>query len=238
MARWTDLAEWTGTPNHGGPIEEHLYLVEHTAEGTYTGTISWQQNRASKVSSHFIVAKDGRAAQMVDTAQQAWTQILGNPYSVSVENEGHPTEQLTPAQIEKSAQILARAHREHGIPLQVTNRVGTPGLGHHSMGYESGVNWGHNSCPGQLIIAQKPWIVARAEDIVNGDTMDPEDFKALIWRVEAILNDRPTVIEGPTKGEENKLHTRLVALALAPSQVDVEVAVESALNRTRLEVTP
>ena len=173
MGIWTDLATWVGpTPNSGGVILRYLYVVEHIADGSFDGTIAWQKNPTADVSSHFIVAKDGRIAQMVDTNRQSWTQIQGNPYSISIENEGHTGDSLTPAQVEASARLLERAHREHGIPLQVTNRVGTPGLGHHSMGYESGVNWGHQFCPGEPIKAQKGAIVAQAIDISGGTVSD------------------------------------------------------------------
>ena len=33
-----------------------------------------------------------------------------------------------------------------------------------------GADWGHQSCPGPAIIAQKPIIVARAQQIINGGT--------------------------------------------------------------------
>jgi hypothetical protein len=176
MAIWSDLATWVGpTPNRSGSIARYLYVVEHIAEGSYDGTIAWQRNPDANVSSHFVVARDGRIAQMVDTAQQAWTQIQGNPYSISIENEGFSGNQLTAAQVEASARILARANREHGIPLQLTGTVGVPGLGHHSMGAESGVNWGHSSCPGEPIKAQKPAILARAIQIAGGTSMDWSD---------------------------------------------------------------
>jgi hypothetical protein len=178
MARWTDLAEWVGPTKScgdgdgvsepGDHIKDHMYVVEHIAAGTYAGTIAWQRNPKARVSSHFIVAKDGRAAQMVDTAIRAWTQNRGNPYSLSIENEGQVGDALTPQQIEVSARILARAHQVHGIPLQVTSRVGVRGLAHHSMGAESGVDWGHDQCPGSPIKAQKPLILARAIALTQG----------------------------------------------------------------------
>lgn len=47
-------------------------IVCHIAEGTYIGTVGWFQNPDSKVSSHFVVAKDGRVAQCVDLKRVAW----------------------------------------------------------------------------------------------------------------------------------------------------------------------
>lgn len=144
-----------------------MYVVVHTASGYYSGTIAWQQNPDSDISSHFIVAKDGRITQMLDTDTKPSTQIEGNPFSISIENEGFG-ETLTAAQIEANAKILARAHQVHGIPLQLTGQVGVRGLGHHSMGAESGANWGHSQCPGATIKSQKPAILARAKQLVAG----------------------------------------------------------------------
>jgi len=169
MARWPDIADWRGpTPNTSGSIIDHMYVVVHTADGSYEGTISWQKNPSAKVSSHFVVAKDGRIAQMLDTNAKAWTQINGNPYSISIENEGNENTPLTDAQLTANAKILAKAHQVHGVPLQLTGKVGVRGLGHHSMGAESSVNWGHSLCPGNIIKAQKPEILARAIAIVGG----------------------------------------------------------------------
>lgn len=173
MARYAELAEWRGpTVNEGdgdgipGESADHLAevrgVVLHIAEGTFEGTIAWQKNPSADVSSHFICAKDGRAAQMVDTSDRAWAQIQGNSAWWSIEFEGYHTQALTPQQMQFAARVLAVAHRDHGVPLQVATSPSGRGLGHHSMGAESGVNWGHSDCPGELIKAQKPAIVALA----------------------------------------------------------------------------
>lgn len=169
MPLWPDIAAWRGpTPNTSGSITDHMYVVVHTADGSFEGTIAWQRNASADVSSHFVVAKDGRIAQMLDTNSKPWTQKAGNPYSISIENEGNENTALTAYQIEANARILAKAHQVHGIPLQLTGKVGTRGLGHHSMGAESGVDWGHSLCPGSIIKGQKPAILARAKEIVSG----------------------------------------------------------------------
>jgi hypothetical protein len=169
MTLWSDIATWRGPVlHHSGTIADHMYVVVHTADGSFEGTIAWQKSTASDNSSHFIVAKDGRIAQVNDTANKSGAQKAGNPYSISIENEGNENTPLTPQQIEANARILAKAHQVHGVPLQLTGHVGTRGLGHHSMGAESGVDWGHSLCPGNIIKGQKPAILARAVQIVNG----------------------------------------------------------------------
>ena len=176
MARWTNVAAWRGpAANNFGDgdyverepadaLTEVRGLVVHIADGTFAGTISWERNPASNVSSHFVAAKDGRLAQMVDTHDRAWTQRTGNSRWLSVECEGYGGQTLTSAQLDALARLLAEAHRRHGVPLQVTSSSSGRGLGHHSMDPD----WGHQSCPGAPIIAQKAEIVARAQRIING----------------------------------------------------------------------
>jgi hypothetical protein len=75
-------------------------------------------------------------------------------------------------------------------------------------------------------IQSEPWHIRN----VTGDNIPPavleyeeadplagiteRDAQALIWRVEAILHNRPTVTGGPTKGEKNDLHDALAAVGL------------------------
>jgi hypothetical protein len=178
MALWTDLATWRGPTVNSGDGDrygnepgdrmiEHRGIVLHIAEGYFEGTIAWQKNPAAQVSSHFVIAKDGRIAQMVDTDIRSWAQRSGNPTWLSVENEGFVPAELTARQVEANARLLARAHEVYDVPLQVATKPSGRGLGHHSMGAESGVDWGHSQCPGRAIIAQKPDIVARALELVS-----------------------------------------------------------------------
>jgi len=176
MGRWTDLATWRGpTPNQTLGKKECRGVVIHIAEGSYEGTIAWCKNPSANVSAHFVIGKNGQIAQLVDTDDTAWTQRSGNGHWLSIENEGFTPGALTAAQAAANARILVRAHQVYGVPLQVCTSPSGRGLGHHSMGAESGVNWGHSDCPGPAIIAQKPGIVAYAAEYINGgkSDMDP-----------------------------------------------------------------
>lgn len=180
MTLWADIAEWRGPVlHHSGTIADHMYVVIHTADGSYEGTIAWQKSTASDNSSHFVVDFDGKIAQVNDTANRSGAQKAGNPYSIAIENAGNENTPLTLPQVEANARILAKAHQVHGIPLQLTGQVGTRGLGHHSMGAESGVDWGHALCPGGIIKTQKPAILARAVEIAGGGDMDAAQAKQL-----------------------------------------------------------
>lgn len=177
-------------------MTEYRGLVMHIAAGYYEGTISWQRNPKSKVSSHFIGGrKPGQLAQIVDTSHVAWTQSDGNGHWLSYEAEGflpgHPLwvpgwHELSAAQIESAARVFARGHREYGYPLQLAGTPAGHGLGYHSMGAENGYDWGHSACPGAAIKAQLPLVVARAKQIAadpgseSGDDMTPQELLALI----------------------------------------------------------
>lgn len=178
MSRWTDIAGWVGpTVNEGdgdgrpGEPEDrmagHVGLVVHIAEGTYDGTEAWERNPVAEVSSHFVVARDGRVAQMVDTDDRSWCQGAGNASWLSVENEGYKTQAPTAAQVEALAQLYARCMTEYGAPAQLSESPGVGGLGWHGMG---GAAWGgHYDCPGEGLKSARPAILARALEIANGD---------------------------------------------------------------------
>lgn len=170
MSRWGALpgdgpdVEWRGpTENQGGTMREYRGLVVHIAQGTYEGTIAWQRNPASNVSSHFIIGRDGRIAQMVDTNRIAWTQRAGNGHWLSAECAGWVEDGLSGAQVHALARLFVRGHVMYGWPLSIASKPEHRGLGHHSMG---GASWGHLACPGKLIISQKPDILAGARALL------------------------------------------------------------------------
>lgn len=219
MARWLDLAPWRGPTINSGdgdgtPLEaedavrEVRGLVVHIAEGFFEGTISWEHNPDADVSSHFVGARDGRRAQVVDTHDRAWTQSAGNPYWLSIEEEGFTLghhlhrpgwERLTDEQIEFTAQLFARIHREFGVPLKLAASPSDRGLAYHSLGAEHGVNWGHSDCPGEPIKAQLPAILARAVEIVNGgDDMGWRDQLTLVIDGKPVTNEAQYWLMGGT----------------------------------------
>lgn len=176
MAIW-NKASWQGPPdsNFSGPMVEFRGLVWHIAEGSYWGTIGWQQNPIADVSSHFVIGQNqGEVAQMLDTATQtAWTQAAGNGHWVSVEFAGFSTGQLTGPQFEAAAQLYAWLVQVHGIPVQLADTPSGRGLGWHGMG---GVAWGnHPNCPGPANVALRPSNLARVQQILGGGP-SPEEF--------------------------------------------------------------
>jgi len=220
MARWGDIAAWRqaadnfgdGDYTTGEPGDRMLAVVGvtlHVAEGTGPGTISWCSNPGSDIGPHFVVDRDGAITQMVDTDDYSWCQAAGNRYWLSVENAGWSGQPLTAPQVEANARILAKAHQVYGVPLQAADRPDGRGLGWHGMG---GAAWGgHYNCPGDPIKAQRPAIIAMAQQILASpqpavdeeDDMDTfmqyeghpavfqTDGKTAVWvRTEEELSDR------------------------------------------------
>lgn len=250
MGRWGDLAQWRGpTINEGDgdgrPNEAEDRMAEvrgvilHIAEGWYEGTIGWCKNPASDVSAHFVAGRAGQRAQLVDTDIEAWTQVSGNGHWLSVEFEGFSLghrynpggwERLTDAQVEFAAQVLARAHRVYGVPLQLTDSPAGRGLGHHSMG---GAAWGgHYGCPGTPILGQKPAMLARAAALVGAPVPAPVTGPKLrrAWPGYMPLSHYFGLITGPNEShggyywqerpDVRAIQQRLIVLGYVPGVIN------------------
>ena len=183
MSKWLDIAQFVGpTPNlTTGGMGQIEGVVLHIQEGNQQGSITWCKNPASQVSAHFFAPKVGAPQQLVDTADKAWAEAGGNAQWLSIENEGYSGQDLTAGQILACAKVLARAHQQYGVPLQLADAINGQGLGWHGMG---GDQWGgHPDCPGAPVIAQRPIIIARAEQILGiASTVPPTPTRsAPIW---------------------------------------------------------
>lgn len=131
--KYTSPNKWEGRTFYGKLWVPDV-IVCHIAEGTYLGTIAWMQNPKSRVSSHFVVAQDGRVAQMVDLRDTAWCngtstnpadstyygyatarlvkerKTNANYFTISIENEGFYSRtrgELTPAQLAAEIELIA-----------------------------------------------------------------------------------------------------------------------------------
>jgi len=96
------------------------YVVVHTTQGSYAGTISWFQNTAAGVSSHYVVrSSDGDLTQMVDDKDVAYHDACFNTESVGIEHEGFvadPGRWYTEAMYMRSAALTAWLCDQYGIP--------------------------------------------------------------------------------------------------------------------------
>ena len=144
---------------------------------------------------HFSTWKNGKIGQSRDTAFRSAANLDGNHRVIAIENEDAAQDvPLSDEQVEACAKILAWAHRQHGVPLQLCpdSKPGSRGLAYHRQGIDGdfsdfdfpgrvagGEVWSESrgkTCPRDTRIRQLHLYLARAKDIVNGDDMTPEDF--------------------------------------------------------------
>src|SRR5262245_31697554 len=144
------------------------YVVIHTTQGSYAGTISWFQNPSSNVSAHYVIrSSDGQVTQMVrekDIAFHAgnWTY---NTQSVGIEHEGFVNNPswYTDAMYRASAALTRNVCLKYGIPMTRSRIIGhneVPGATHT----DPGPNWNWTFYM-QLVTQSSPW-----ETIVDNET--------------------------------------------------------------------
>lgn len=133
--------------------------VLHVIVGTIAAADSVFHRSGYGASAHFGVGKDGQVYQWVDTDDRAWAEGAGNPYWLSVETEGQPSEPLTNAQVASVARLMQWGQVHGPYPYAVTDSTSGRGLGVHVMG---GAAWGGHNCPGPIRAAQRSLIVQAA----------------------------------------------------------------------------
>ncbi len=60
------------SPNRSGTINPKYLIIHYTAGSSAAGSISWFMNKASKVSAHIVIARDGTITQLVPFNIKAW----------------------------------------------------------------------------------------------------------------------------------------------------------------------
>jgi hypothetical protein len=206
-------ATWRPIPTNftAGGQDSVRGVVIHIMAGSLAGTDSWFRNSKAQASSHFGTGKAGALYQWVDTKDRAWAQAGGNRTWLSVENEGQGGDSLTSAQMDRCAEVLAWAHKVHGVPLQLASGPSGTGLGYHAMG---GAAWGgHTSCPGSKIVAQLPEILKRAKALAGGAAPKPAEpaRKVSLKNIVAAAKADPSAPQGKGVHEAD---TKIVEAAL------------------------
>lgn len=135
---WCPLADRRESCNFspGRDNERVKAVVLHVAEDTFEGAVTWLTEPDSNASAHFVVAKDGKIAQLVSIDDTAWANglfyengqwltnfdkqkvpasppwrglIAGvnpNKYTISIEHEGQRWEKWTPAMYDSNLRLL------------------------------------------------------------------------------------------------------------------------------------
>jgi N-acetyl-anhydromuramyl-L-alanine amidase AmpD len=116
---------WTPSPNFwtGRQGMRPLAVVCHIEDGTEAGTVAWFQNPESRVSTHYSVAKDGTIHHYVREEDAAWgngvvrapswalidahPDVNPNLFTLSVEHEGKPGDEMPQAQYASSLWLVS-----------------------------------------------------------------------------------------------------------------------------------
>lgn len=127
------------TAGRGG--ESVDYIVIHTAQGSYAGTVGWFQNQQVQASAHYVTGRNGELTQMVKHGDTAWH--AGNwdynQRSIGIEHEGFVDDPgaYTQAMYTKSAALVRFLLDTYGIPRVHTERAWPSGargvIGHYQV---------------------------------------------------------------------------------------------------------
>jgi N-acetyl-anhydromuramyl-L-alanine amidase AmpD len=144
------------------------YVVIHTTQGSYAGTISWFQNPAASVSAHYVIrSSDGAITQMVREKDIAWHagNWNYNTQSVGIEHEGFVNNPswYTDSMYRASAALTRNICLKYGIPMTRSRIIGhseVPSATHT----DPGPNWNWTYYM-QLVTQTSAW-----ETIIDNET--------------------------------------------------------------------
>ena len=74
--KYPDWVDWTASPNHSPRKASEITAIiyHYTVGGSQESTVKQFQDRASKVSAHYVLGRDGKIVQMVP-----WIRPPGTP---------------------------------------------------------------------------------------------------------------------------------------------------------------
>jgi len=103
------------------------YIVIHSTDGRYGGTLSWFRDPASHLSSHYVIrASDGEITQAVPEADTAFHARGFNQQSIGIEHEFDPSAGIaySDAEYRSSATLVCAIARRYGIPTDRAHVIG------------------------------------------------------------------------------------------------------------------
>ena len=190
------------SPNRNRGRQGHTpdIIVCHITEGAFDGAVSWLTNPDSQVSSHFVVARDGRVTQLVALEDTAWANgtttgtdsrgnrhsrlaavrnrnVNANLYTISIEHEGRFSETrgaLTPAQLQATIDLVAHIRAE----VKRIFNFDIPINRDHIVGHADITPQWKPNCPGREYPFDE--IISRLTPQEN--THNPSDWAKAAWQ--------------------------------------------------------
>ena len=151
MARYS-VAKWLPIPENStqSKINPTQFIFHSVAA-------PWDENRIRafwnesgiNTESHFGLDYDGSLGQYLDTNVRADANVSANYRAISCESASNTssTDRWTAAQVKAMVELMAWAHRTHGIPARICRSESDPGFGVHNM--FPGWSGGGTVCPGK-----------------------------------------------------------------------------------------
>ena len=158
MSKWPK-AIWQPVSQCSGNLQPIAVCLHHQAGSGNPAPVYASRD----VSAHFWIPRSSATPphQHVDTNVRAWHGMAHNDYSIGVETEGCGSpphaDPLTEYQLDMFAELMQWAHQTHGIPLQLSESISTPGLNYHRC--KGGPATG---CPCDVRVNARSEILARA----------------------------------------------------------------------------
>ncbi|MCL2202763.1 MAG: N-acetylmuramoyl-L-alanine amidase [Defluviitaleaceae bacterium] len=210
-------------------------IVCHITDGGFEGAVSWLTNPESRVSSHFVVARDGRITQLVELTDTAWANgtsgtksnnqwhghstlqvvrernVNANRYTISIEHEGRHAETagaLAPAQLEATIFLIGHIRSE----VKRLFGLEIPMTRQHIVGHHEITPRTRPNCPGRLFPFDE--IIRRlsentAQPAPQNPSASPSNFAREAWEW-AVQNN---LIDG-TNPREPATREQLVTILL------------------------
>lgn len=157
----------------------------HSTASIAASQFGWFSDSRAQASSHFHIDFSGNVEQYLDTDFIAWTNVDGNPRSVTIETAGIGNEVWSAAQVRAIVDLLIWICDTHRIPVRqmASSRTTEHGIGWHRLGIDGnfpttgilrgrlqrggGEYWDRNRgkvCPGSLRIQQIPGIIRQVQN--------------------------------------------------------------------------
>lgn len=124
LPQYTSLpVEQRPSPNFG-ERRPNFVILHHTSSNSAARALSTLTDRASEVSAHYLIAKDGRIYYLVDELKRAWhagASYWGgnrdlNSTSIGIELDNNGAEPYAEAQIAALLELLADLQARYAIP--------------------------------------------------------------------------------------------------------------------------
>jgi len=119
------VSEWVGTVNFN-LRKPNFIILHHTAQDSVQQTLKTFTLKATNVSAHYVIGRDGKVIHMLNDYLRAWHAGNGswgkdtdlNSSSLGIELDNNGSEPFSEVQINSLLALLTKLKKEYNIPTQ------------------------------------------------------------------------------------------------------------------------